>query len=221
MAIPYHRDSCVTKAFPTHCPDCQEDVWFFSCNCGSKVYFDQLSWPWDRHKCKERVIREAIELVKTSDRLSEEEIYRRIEMFAKERSWTISDDIIELLDFELNKRKQPFKKIEVRDLSNTSVVDGTVMQINRDVSFIKRYDLNPNNPIHKGLARDLLTRSYSEIYVRQAANEYNQSNEFVIFAERGYLKSNPIMVTKTILAHIKKINTVSDDLWEIISHKCY
>lgn len=43
---------CGTKTFPTKCNRCQQDVFFFSCNCGSAVFFDQLGPPWPIHGCR-------------------------------------------------------------------------------------------------------------------------------------------------------------------------
>ena len=42
---------CRTRTFPTKCRYCQQEVFFFSCNCGSAVFFDQLGPPWPIHPC--------------------------------------------------------------------------------------------------------------------------------------------------------------------------
>ena len=221
MPIPTHRDSCLTKAFPTNCPDCAEEVWYFSCNCGSKVYFTHLGWPWDEHKCKNRVLREAIQLIKISDRLSDEEIYSRIDLFSKERGWDIPESIVELLDNELVKRRYPLKVSLIMNLTNISDVSGKVMEINRDVSFIKRLKIDPNKPIQRSLAGDLLLKSYSEIIVRENPNEKNECSEYRLYAEKDYLKRNPININKTILANIKKMKSSLAELWKITEHQCY
>src|SRR5690606_17686842 len=40
-----------TWRLPTKCPHCKEPVFFFSCDCGSKVFFDDLGDPWPIHDC--------------------------------------------------------------------------------------------------------------------------------------------------------------------------
>lgn len=52
MSIPHHKPGCITKAYKTRCPKCSADVFYFSCNCGTKVFFDELGYPWDIHNCK-------------------------------------------------------------------------------------------------------------------------------------------------------------------------
>ena len=35
-----HGDRCNTKTYPTRCKYCQKRVFYFSCDHGSKVFFD-------------------------------------------------------------------------------------------------------------------------------------------------------------------------------------
>ncbi len=51
MSVPQHGLSCRTHTFPTKCKYCGDDVFFFSCTCGSRVFFDELGWPWPEHDC--------------------------------------------------------------------------------------------------------------------------------------------------------------------------
>ena len=46
-----HGFYCKTHTFPTKCRFCGSDVFFFSCDCGSKVFFDELGSPWPVHNC--------------------------------------------------------------------------------------------------------------------------------------------------------------------------
>lgn len=42
---------CRARTWPTKCPRCSAPVFFFHCNCGSKVFFDELGPPWPPHDC--------------------------------------------------------------------------------------------------------------------------------------------------------------------------
>lgn len=46
-----HGMMCGSRTWPTKCPTCREEVFFFSCTCGSKVFFDELGAPWPVHSC--------------------------------------------------------------------------------------------------------------------------------------------------------------------------
>ena len=48
-----HGERCNAKTYPTRCKYCKKDVFYFSCDHGSKVFFDQLGDPWPVHSCPE------------------------------------------------------------------------------------------------------------------------------------------------------------------------
>lgn len=43
---------CNTVTYPTKCRGCGEPVFYFSCDCGSAVFFDALGEPWPEHDCE-------------------------------------------------------------------------------------------------------------------------------------------------------------------------
>lgn len=51
MAGAVHGSWCRARTWLTRCPTCGHRVYFFMCNCGSKVFFDDLGDPWPRHDC--------------------------------------------------------------------------------------------------------------------------------------------------------------------------
>ena len=55
-----HGAWCNSRVFRMTCSDCGESVWYFTCNCGCKVFFDELGHPWPLHKerCYRAIMRE-------------------------------------------------------------------------------------------------------------------------------------------------------------------
>lgn len=51
MYGPTHGSWCGSRSWPTKCPTCGHSVFFFMCNCGSRVFFDELGPPWPLHDC--------------------------------------------------------------------------------------------------------------------------------------------------------------------------
>ena len=51
MSVSRHGVDCGACTFPTKCSNCGDDIFFFSCMCGSRVFFDELGWPWPEHDC--------------------------------------------------------------------------------------------------------------------------------------------------------------------------
>lgn len=56
----YHGDRCRTRTYPTTCPTCYADVFYFSCDCGSKVFFEALGHPWPQHRCGDHITYERV-----------------------------------------------------------------------------------------------------------------------------------------------------------------
>lgn len=46
-----HGSWCQAKTHPTRCPSCKRQVFYFSCSCGSRVFFEKLGEPWPKHFC--------------------------------------------------------------------------------------------------------------------------------------------------------------------------
>ena len=45
---------CNARTFPIVCKYCGDQVFFFSCDCGSKQIFNSLGAPWPEHHCRKR-----------------------------------------------------------------------------------------------------------------------------------------------------------------------
>lgn len=53
MYASVHGTWCNTKTFPMTCKHCRDRVFFFHCECGSRVLFDDLGPPWTTHNCQD------------------------------------------------------------------------------------------------------------------------------------------------------------------------
>lgn len=53
-----HGSWCGSRTYPTTCRYCGRHVFYFSCDCGCKVFFDALGDPWPQHNCQERALTE-------------------------------------------------------------------------------------------------------------------------------------------------------------------
>ena len=47
----YHGYWCGATTRPGRCPSCGQPIFYFSCDCGSKVFFDDLGGEWPKHRC--------------------------------------------------------------------------------------------------------------------------------------------------------------------------
>ena len=54
MSYGPHGYGCNSKTYPIICKYCKQKVYFFSCDHGSRVFFDELGKPWPKHDCAQR-----------------------------------------------------------------------------------------------------------------------------------------------------------------------
>lgn len=217
MPVPTHKLSCTTKAFPTSCPDCGSNVWYFSCNCGSKVYFDTLGFPWPEHICKDREIRETLELLHDVERYSIDEIYNLIVKHEKKFETEMSDNILEIIESVIGKRKYDFVSEEVLCDESIDVVDGKVMEYNRNVNLHKKFGYDEGSPFSFGLLGDLGKNKYGEIVIRQSPNEKNVSKEFRVLIMKGY----KISKGESILGIVEIAKHSKGKCWILTDHKSF
>ncbi|MDE2637747.1 MAG: hypothetical protein OXI30_15400 [Chloroflexota bacterium] len=43
---------CNSKTIPITCKHCGDRIFWYSCDCGSSVLFDELGPPWPKHRCR-------------------------------------------------------------------------------------------------------------------------------------------------------------------------
>ena len=52
MLNKHSKEKCNSKTVPMNCKYCEEKIYYFSCDCGCKVFFEKLGPPWPRHRCR-------------------------------------------------------------------------------------------------------------------------------------------------------------------------
>lgn len=221
MPIPTHLSSCTTLAFKTACPACNEIVWFFSCTCGSKVYFDDLGAPWPLHSCKARRIIDTIEMVRSSSRMTEDEIYRLITKYEKDNNEHIGDDILEIIEEVIGKRKYPFSTSEVDCNNDIDVVSGMVMEFNKVVNLYRKYGYEKDNSFSKAFLGELATDVFGEITIREKPDNKNVSKEYKILVKQSYYKAHAINKNDFILGTVKVVKHGKGKVFLLTSHKVY
>jgi len=214
MSVPTHSSDCVTKTFRTYCPDCNCKVFFFSCNCGSKIFFDSLGEPWPQHLCKNREIKEAIDLVRNSERMKESEIIKLIEEHSKKNGKNISDDYWQIIENELGKRKKPFNYTEISCDSDIEGFSGRIMEINKSINFYKRLELDKTAPFSSEFLGEFKNGNYSEIIIRDNPDKNNISRQITLYVEAKLVRGISLKKGEVITVRLRKSNSFQP-LWVV------
>jgi hypothetical protein len=218
LSIPTHTIACITKSFPTHCPECNADVWFFSCTCGSKVYFNELGYPWEQHQCRKYFLQQELSLIKNAGRLSDEEVYRMISELEKKKGHTVDDQTLEILESILGKRRTPFTTFTIiADIA--SEFAGQVMEINNPVNIFKKLGYDASSVMSVKLLGKAGSIVWAVATIRTNPDKRNAAGEYEVFIPADYLRSKPLQKGQFVAGLLDVLVHPKGKVWRIQEHK--
>lgn len=136
-----HGAWCGTKTFPTVCPSCGIGVFFFSCNCGCKVFFDDLGAPWPIHDCDTSWTRGLRRTTDSTGSISVE-LSPGVTITRPPESFGIESSIVE--SARAGRRRAvsaPIDAIEPKSSRATEVI-GVLRELSRNAKPLKTYRLD-------------------------------------------------------------------------------
>ncbi len=183
MPVPTHDTTCQTRLWETRCPACGAVVYFFSCSCGSKVFFDLDHPPWNPHE--HSCIAYLISYLRDVEHYSAQVIWERVEEHANARGVPIPPGTHQHVFGPRPSGQGRIRPLEVLPSGNDEVrVDGQIMSINQ-VNFFRRFNLL-DNAIGRAILGGLVTEPHLEITLREDADEVTgYSNQYTFFVRQS------------------------------------
>lgn len=136
-----HGDWCGTRTWPTRCPTCATPVYFFMCNCGCKVFFDELGPPWPLHDCDTSWTRNLKKTTDRSGRITVELAPGISITRPPERDFGIDDTLAARARASSKAQKpDPFVAVEPRGEKSRLII-GVVREVAHDANPIKAMKL--------------------------------------------------------------------------------
>lgn len=185
MGLPTHSPSCRTWSYKTACPDCKKPVFFFSCNCGSRIFFDLLGPPWPEHR--DVCIPYLIKYLSDIERVPKSLIKNRVINYAQEHDLEIPPESLRALRHEVGRNGSQILAIlpgeeEIQVLAN-------VVEKNDRVNLLKRSGFSDTS-ISRTMLGDFCKNEYAEVTLRQEAD-----------AETGFVNQfSAVIPTKLLVA---------------------
>ncbi len=219
--IPNHNIYCYTKTYPTNCPTCRQPVYFFSCSCGSKVYFDDLGAPWPMHFCKKLEIVDAITLFKGSEYLTDIEIRSRIMEFAKSRNFEIDEIAMEAIEEELGKHNNKLSTYDAI-LNDPNVdISGSIISINKNININKLLSVDKGSFMEKALLGELFGKKIHELKIREKSDKMNRCKQYSLCVEENYLKVHPLNINDFILGVASRFENGLNSIYILKEHQIF
>lgn len=167
MSVPNHKAGCTTAMWQTSCPDCHKPVWFFSCSCGSKVFFQSKGAPWNPHEewCIPYQIRTLIRQGHSGT-----SIRNLVTEHARKNGQEVPAHIFEKILEEDFEKKQREVAVRVEPQDDDHILTGRVLDANLEVNFFRRMKF-PDAPLSRALLKNYVDKRYVEIRVREKPDE--------------------------------------------------
>lgn len=178
---PSHGSHCNARTYPTQCKYCHKRVFFFSCDHGSKVFFDELGAPWKQHAC----IQMRIELL-GKERI-EQEIANRM------MSSSISADYERYVKHGEEQRKRDPKWeehhiIRLDPYNNAKTEEyGIIRELALDINMFKKLQIE-DTPNWRRTLNKLLDKAMAQVTIHTGALGDEENNSFTFFWSEESLK---------------------------------
>ena len=164
--MPTHGRWCSSTTWKTKCLGCGEPVFFFHCNCGSRVFFDELGQPWPIHDCETSWTRRLVRRRDASGGIS-------VEITDGVTAYRPPDGTIDESVAQAARRRQsepdPIIRMDPQDGSEIHIV-GVLRERRIDVDVYKALGLRPT-PMSAGFLGVLGTGNWSRITLHCQSHE--------------------------------------------------
>jgi hypothetical protein len=211
-ATPSHGWWCNSRTIPMRCRYCKDQVFYFTCDHGSKVFFDSLGWPWPEHHCPGYLASvygvETIELALAA-RMMEPGYTTRGKMVEREYAEQVRQQSQrdrqarrELVDMEPPHRNSSHKDIgQIEDISNV-------------VNVFKRFDVDPENPLGVALLGPLAKEPIQRIVIIVNDPDQQDLSCYKCYVAGSLLRKTGAMRGDVVHFAIRSIDTIgADRIW--------
>lgn len=152
-----HGFDCHTQTVPMRCRDCQQRIFFFRCNHGSRVVFDELGPPWPQHDCDRSWAPTRRRTVDERGRM-QVEIAPGITVVRLPEDFGIDDDVIDLAhraSAARSRSRQRSGDIVRQDPTRTAddFYVGTIREITRSVDPLEHFRMSETTMARAGLQK--------------------------------------------------------------------
>ena len=138
---PTHGLWCNTRIWKTKCPHCEALTFFFQCDCGSKVFFDELGSSWPIHDCDTSWAKNLIRTRDSSDGITVE-IAEGITVHRPPEQFSVDPSIVSKARHHRKQPNQdPIIAIKPEDNSEEITVVGILRERQVEVDVLKSLKL--------------------------------------------------------------------------------
>lgn len=185
---PTHGKWCNAVTWPTKCPGCGHPVFFFRCDCGSKVFFDELGDPWPIHDCDTSWTKNLIRTRDDSGGITVElaegiTVHRAPDTFSVERS---------IVDVGKRRKKQPQQEpiiaVDAEGGSGKVTVIGILREKQASVDVAKALKMSGATTMLAATLGPLGKGEWGKVTVHEPSSSKNILHSYTIWVPTKSIK---------------------------------
>ena len=214
---PAHGRWCNTRTFSTICKYCRGDVFYFSCDCGSKLFFDSLGYPWPIHRCAE------YEPSPTLSRLGQEDLSGSLLSYLSDND---AEQLSKFIDQHIERgyvagiqTAQAREKRSSREMSwivrqdpyhNCKTAErGIIIELIPDADILKKAGVKAGSVGARALGQFVEKKlAQITIHTRALAEDESENCSFTFFAEASLVKRLGLVKGCAVAAQLRGIATL-------------
>lgn len=208
MPVPTHSPSCTSRAIKLECWNCGEEVFYFFCSCGTKVFFDSLGSPWPIHDCNAFETKDLLEQIFETYGVIDDSVINRLKIICEEKDTTLPPDALSKITNFLHRNVSKRIKLEIQPNESELGVYGKITGVNHSINFYKKFNLEKGN-ISQMLLGKLANEQFSEIILETLPNKQNQIKIYRVFIPERVIKQMKLTTKKFITIKILTHSFVS------------
>ena len=209
MSVPTHGVDCQTRTFPTKCSNCGDRVFYFSCSCGSQVFFDELGFPWPEHDCAFSRSDQRWARARAKTKLANGGVRAEISEYvtatrpdeARVPSWNIHPKVVDAERRNARSRESnPIESVPP-GADRTENIVGIVREVKHRVDVYGRLELKPT-PINQAFLGDLGSDRWGRVTIHVLEDKVYS---YTAWAPTSSLLASGIRLEATVSARLEKL----------------
>lgn len=177
-----HGTWCGARTYPTSCRHCGSEVFYFTCNCGSKVFFDELGGDWPEHRCIEYLV------TQYGKEFVERGLARQMMRPGLPRKYQFKDEYAASVE-KARKAPSSFQVVRNDPRENDEIqATGTVREVILEIDLMKKFDL-PDTLLGRAFLGLLGDERFGQLTVHVGSMGEADVHSFTMLASTGSISA--------------------------------
>lgn len=201
-----HGYWCNSRTYPCKCPGCGDSVFFFHCDCGSRVFFDALGQPWPIHDCETSWTRKLVRKRDASGKITVR-LNNNVVVIRPPESFEVDGEFVsKTLERAKKNIQDPIKKIDPSENFDEMVeVVGVLREKRAEVDVVKALRLSNSTTMASAFLGPLAKGKWGKATLHEKDVAKDILNSYTIWVRSNVMLDSRNSVGVVVSAQIKSL----------------